>query len=61
LTETYDVHIRYLSDDRLLDPDVEPGPTLPQALQEELGLKLERKKTPVNMLVIDHMEKPSEN
>jgi uncharacterized protein (TIGR03435 family) len=31
------------------------------AVQEELGLKLEPQKAPVEILVIDHAEKPSEN
>ena len=37
------------------------GPTIYQALQNQLGLKLESKKAPVATLVIDHAEKPSEN
>jgi uncharacterized protein (TIGR03435 family) len=37
------------------------GPTLPEAVQEQLGLKLELKKGSVNIFVIDHVEKPSEN
>ena len=39
-----------------------PGPTLIQALQEQLGLKLESKKAMVDIVVVDHMEKtPTEN
>jgi uncharacterized protein (TIGR03435 family) len=34
-----------------------PGPTLFEAIQQQLGLKLERKKGPVPMLVVDHVEK----
>jgi uncharacterized protein (TIGR03435 family) len=37
------------------------GPTIYQALQKQLGLKLEAKKARVDTLVIDHAEKPEEN
>jgi uncharacterized protein (TIGR03435 family) len=37
-------------------------PPLPAALQEQLGLKVEARKAPVEILVIDHVEKiPTEN
>ena len=36
-------------------------PQFPTALQEQLGLKLEREKTMVPVLVIDSIERPSEN
>ncbi len=43
---------------------VEPdpaGPTFTDALREELGLKLEPIKGPLQVLVIDHVEQPSDN
>lgn len=43
-------------------PPADPnGPTIFTALQEQLGLKLESHKGPVEIIVIDHVEKPSEN
>ena len=36
-------------------------PTLYTAIQEQLGLKLEAAKEPADVLVIDHVERPSEN
>jgi uncharacterized protein (TIGR03435 family) len=37
------------------------GATLFAALQEQLGLRLESQKGPVDMLVIEHIERPSAN
>jgi uncharacterized protein (TIGR03435 family) len=31
------------------------------AIQEEFGLKLERSKIPVKVLIVDHAEKPTAN
>jgi uncharacterized protein (TIGR03435 family) len=49
-------------DGRPAPPPPDPsGPTIFTALQEQLGLKLESQKSSVDTLVIDHVEKPSEN
>jgi len=42
-------------------PDLSAAPSLFTALQEQLGLKLESAKGPVDVLVIDHAEEPSPN
>lgn len=58
LTGTYDFTLSYA-------PANEPNSSLADfftALQEQLGLKLESQKVPVNFLVIDHVDKiPTEN
>jgi uncharacterized protein (TIGR03435 family) len=37
------------------------GPSVFTAIQEQLGLRLRSQKAPVEILVIDHVERPSEN
>jgi uncharacterized protein (TIGR03435 family) len=55
---------QFASFDRKMPPlsdNADAPPGLFTAIQEQLGLKLESTKAPVEVLVIDHVEKPSEN
>jgi uncharacterized protein (TIGR03435 family) len=63
LTGTYDFVVKYRGRwDRDRDADdLDPMLPMDRALVEELGLKVEPAKGPVKMLVIDHVEMPSEN
>ena len=58
LTGKYDFKLTWASDDIQTDSN---APSLFAAVQEQLGLKLESGKRPVEVIVIDHVEKPSGN
>jgi uncharacterized protein (TIGR03435 family) len=64
LTGNYDFTLKYskatisTADPSASDPDF---PDIFTAIQEEIGLKLEPVAGPVDVLVVDHIEKPSEN
>ena len=72
LRGNYNFTLKWTPDDSELPEFKEPagaqgsppdssGPSIFTAIQEQLGLKLESQKGPVEILVIDHVEKPSEN
>jgi uncharacterized protein (TIGR03435 family) len=54
LTGTFDIDLEWSPDQATSDQ-----PSLVGALQEQLGLKLESTKGPVDVLVIDHVERPT--
>ena len=73
LTGTYDYTLEFAPENRASMPMMRPrdgsdspapeaqGPSIFTAVQEQLGLKLEAKKEPVDVVVIDHIEQPSAN
>jgi uncharacterized protein (TIGR03435 family) len=67
LAGKYDIDLQYASDPAEFAPGLPPHmpaddrPSLFTALQDQLGLKLESQKGPVEIIVIDHVERPSEN
>ena len=60
LSGEYDFTLSYVDDRRAVGAQ-QDGPSLFTALQEQLGLKLESQKGPVEVLVIDHADQPAEN
>ena len=59
LTGLYDITLRWSPDD--VGSSDASLPSLFTALQEQLGLKLEYNKNPLDVIVIDRIEKPSPN
>jgi bla regulator protein blaR1 len=59
LTDLYDITLRWSPAD--VGSSDASLPSLFTALQEQLGLKLEYNKNPIDVIVIDHIEKPSAN
>jgi uncharacterized protein (TIGR03435 family) len=59
LTGKYYFGFRFQSVSR--PSDQADSPSIFSAVQDELGLRLDKQKGPVEMLVVDHLEKPSEN
>jgi uncharacterized protein (TIGR03435 family) len=72
-TRKFDLHLEFAFDDAIAGPhprrpvdsdqpaDPAARPSIMTALQEQLGLKLESTKGPVEVLVIDSVERPAEN
>jgi uncharacterized protein (TIGR03435 family) len=66
LSGKYDISLAWTPQYRLdaiprLDHTEPNNPSLLTAIHEQLGLKLEPQTSPVDLLVIDHAQKPSEN
>ncbi len=62
LKGVYDFWMEWTPEDTRNEPDNgETGGTFRAALKQQLGLKLEPVRGPVEVLVIDHVERPGEN
>ncbi len=72
ITGRYDFHFTFTPDDSLFnghpprgpasaDANAEAAPGFFEAIQKGIGLKLDAQKTAVDVIVIDHVEKPSAN
>ena len=67
LSGNYDFTLEWTPESTAIPPtgaDTQPGsqgPSFLEALREQLGLKLKPTKAPLNVLVIDHIERPSPN
>ena len=61
LTGVYDFEVSFVSDQVVQGPGgtAGDGVSLATALQEQLGLKLERQRAPVDVLVIESVERPT--
>lgn len=57
----FDFELKWSPDEQRAADPVNAGPSLFTVLEEQLGLKLVPDKGPVEVLVIDHMERPSAN
>jgi uncharacterized protein (TIGR03435 family) len=66
LNGNYDAKLQWTPDDaagpsQTSGSSPDSGPSLFSALQEQLGLKLEPAKEPMDTIVVDHLERPSAN
>jgi uncharacterized protein (TIGR03435 family) len=67
LSGAFDIDLKYSPafpaaanpDASVANPTSDSGPSVFTAIQEQLGLKLESTKAPVDVLVIDHVEQPT--
>lgn len=62
LTGSYDFQADWVRDLTSASPEITPGgPSFFTAIEEQLGLKLVPAKAPVPVLVVDHIQRPTEN
>jgi uncharacterized protein (TIGR03435 family) len=61
LSGIFDVDLEFTSQRAAVDAQAAGPPLIFTAIQEQLGLKLEPTTGPIDVIVIDHIEKPLPN
>jgi hypothetical protein len=61
LSGIFDIRLQFTPEAPGAPPSGAPGLSVFTAIREQLGLKLESTKGPVEFLVIDHIERPTAN
>ena len=61
LTGYYDIELKFDSRSPAGLPSTDGAPSIFTALQEQLGLRLEQRKMPVEFVTVEHAEQPTEN
>ena len=61
VTGLFDLKLEWTIEDQFVGRGATASPTIFPAIQEQLGLRLESTRGPVDTLVIDRIEKPTEN
>ena len=58
LTGAFDLKLTWPADDRFVGRGASASPTIFTAIQEQLGLRLQAGRGPVEMLIVDRAERP---
>jgi uncharacterized protein (TIGR03435 family) len=61
LSGAFDIKLEWPQDEQFTSPGASANASIYAAIQEQLGLRLESTRAPVETLVIDHAEKPADN
>ena len=65
LTQRFDIELQFNNAPLRTSPDADPddgtGPSLREAIAEQLGLQIEDGRTQLDVIVIDHVKAPSAN
>ena len=70
ITGKYDINVTFSPDESMFNgrvpplprqDGVEPAPTFLEAMQQQLGVKVDAQKTAVGVIAVDHVEKPTAN